>query len=113
MNLQKKQEWHCYGSSLDVCSVSVVLERTKKMINNVVLVGRMTKDAELKAKPAIVYQVDNAGSEMVGTVTDKEVIQGRYTLTIGAYGKFLVTEQQYYETRIGDPIPEFLKGHGN
>jgi hypothetical protein len=24
--------------------------------------------AELKAKPAIVYQVDNAGSEMVGTV---------------------------------------------
>ena len=69
--------------------------------------------AELKAKPAIVYQVDNAGSEMVGTVTDKEVIQGRYTLTIGAYGKFLVTEQQYYETRIGDPIPEFLKGRGN
>lgn len=65
--------------------------------------------AELKAKPAIVYQVDNAGSEMVGTVTDKEVIKGRYTLTIGAYGKFLVTEQQYYETRIGDPIPEFLK----
>ena len=69
--------------------------------------------AELKAKPAIVYQVDNAGSEMVGTVTDKEVIQGRYTLTIGAYGKFLVTEQQYYEISIGDPIPEFLKGHGN
>ena len=69
--------------------------------------------AELKAKPAIVYQVDNAGSEMVGTVTDKEVIQGRYTLTIGAYGKFLVTEQQYYEVSIGDPIPEFLKGHGN
>lgn len=68
---------------------------------------------ELKAKPAIVYQVDNAGSEMVGTVTDKEVIQGRYTLTIGAYGKFLVTEQQYYEISIGDPIPEFLKGHGN
>lgn len=69
--------------------------------------------AELKAKPAIVYQVDNAGSEMVGTVTDKEVIKGRYTLTIGAYGKFLVTEQQYYETSIGDPIPEFLKGRGN
>ena len=69
--------------------------------------------AELKAKPAIVYQVDNAGSEMVGTVTDKEVIQGRYTLTIGAYGKFLVTEQQYYEISIGDPIPEFLKGRGN
>ena len=68
--------------------------------------------AELNAKPAIVYQVDNAGSEMVGTVTDKEVIQGRYTLTIGAYGKFLVTEQQYYEINIGDPIPEFLKGRG-
>ena len=69
--------------------------------------------AELKAKPAIVYQVDNAGSEMVGTVTDKEVIKGRYTLTIGAYGKFLVTKEQYESISVGDPIPEYLKGRGN
>ena len=70
-------------------------------------------DAKIEQPKIIVYQVDNAGAEMVGTVTDKEVIQGRYTLTIGAYGKFLVTEQQYYEISIGDPIPEFLKGRGN
>ena len=25
----------------------------------------------------------------VGKVTDKEIIEGRYTLTVGAYGKFL------------------------
>ena len=69
--------------------------------------------AELKAKPAIVYQVDNAGSEMVGQITDKEIIEGRYTVTAGAYGKFLVTEEQYEAIKVGDPIPEFLKGRGS
>ena len=69
--------------------------------------------AELKAKPAIVYQVDNAGSEMVGQITDKEIIEGRYTVTAGAYGKFLVTEEQYEAIKVGDEIPEYLKKRGS
>ena len=69
--------------------------------------------AELKAKPAIVYQVDNAGSEMVGQITDKEIIEGRYTVTAGAYGKFLVTEEQYEAIKVGDPIPDYLKKRGS
>ena len=62
-------------------------------------------------RPKIVlHVVDNAGGEIVGKVTDKEIIEGRYTLTIGAYGKFLVTKEQYEAIKVGDPIPEYLKG---
>ena len=69
--------------------------------------------AELKAKPAIIYQVDNAGTEMFGKVTGKDIVDGKYTLDCGTYGKFLVTREQYEEIEIGDEIPEFLKGRGN
>ena len=69
--------------------------------------------AELKAKPAIIYQVDNAGSLMIGKVTGKAIVDGKYTLDCGVYGKFLVTKEQYEEIEIGDEIPEFLKGRGN
>ena len=64
-------------------------------------------------QPIIIYQVDNAGAEMHGRITDKEVIDGRYTVTVGAYGKFLVTEEQYDQLGIGDEIPDYLKGRGN
>ncbi|HEM6081683.1 TPA: DUF1372 family protein [Streptococcus suis] len=70
-------------------------------------------DAKIEQPKIIVYQVDNVGAEMVGIVTDKEIIQSRYTVTIGAYGKFMVTKKQYDQINIGDPIPEFLKGRGS
>ena len=69
--------------------------------------------AELKAKPAIIYHVDNAGSLMIGKVTGKDIVDGKYTLDCGTYGKFLVTREQYEEIEIGDEIPEFLKGQGS
>lgn len=62
-------------------------------------------------RPKIVlHVVDNAGGDLVGKITDKEIIEGRYTLTVGAYGKFLVTKEQYEAIKVGDPIPEYLKG---
>lgn len=62
-------------------------------------------------RPKIVlHVVDNTGGELVGKITDKEIIEGRYTLTVGAYGKFLVTKEQYEAIKVGDPIPEYLKG---
>lgn len=64
-------------------------------------------------QPIIIYQVDNAGGVMVGQITDKEIIEGRYTVTAGAYGKFLVTKEQYENLKVGDPIPEYLKKRGN
>ncbi len=61
----------------------------------------------------IIYQVDNAGGVMVGQITDKEIIEGRYTVTAGAYGKFLVTKEQYESLKVGDEIPDYLKKRGN
>ena len=50
---------------------------------------------------------------MVGQITDKEIIEGRYTVTVNAYGKFLVTREQYEAVKVGDPIPDYLKKRGS
>ncbi|HEM3683571.1 TPA: DUF1372 family protein [Streptococcus suis] len=69
------------------------------------------KIAELESrKPSIIYQVDNAGTEMIGKVTGKDVVNGHYYVEVGPYGKFLVTREQYNEIEIGDEMPEWLKG---
>lgn len=65
--------------------------------------------AKNEAQPITLYTVDNAGGVMMGEITDKEIIEGRYTITAHAYGKFLVTKEQYEAIKIGDPIPEYLK----
>ena len=64
-------------------------------------------------QPIIIYQVDNAGAEMHGYITNKEIVEGRYTVTAEAYGKFLVTKEQYEAIKVGDEIPEYLKKRGN
>lgn len=69
--------------------------------------------AKNEQQPVIVYQVDSAGVELFGQITDKEIIEGRYTVTAHAYGKFLVTKEQYEAIKVGDPIPEYLKGRGS
>lgn len=66
-----------------------------------------------KKQPITLYTVDNAGGVMVGEITDKEIIEGRYTVTAHAYGKFLVTKEQYEAIKVGDPIPDYLKKRGN
>lgn len=64
-------------------------------------------------RPEIIYKVDNAGGMMVGQITDKEIIEGRYTVTAGACGKFLVTKKQYEAIKVGDEIPEYLRKRGS
>lgn len=72
------------------------------------------KIRRLEAKrPEIIYKVDNVGGMMAGQITDKEIIEGRYTVTAGAYGKFLVTKEQYENLKVGDQIPDYLKKRGN
>ena len=69
--------------------------------------------AELENKqPVIIYTVDNAGAEMHGTVTGKEIVDGKHTLDCGVYGKFLVDKEVYDRIDVGDPIPEYLKKRG-
>lgn len=67
---------------------------------------------ETQQQKIIIHKVDNAGGEIVGKVTDKEIIEGRYTLTVGAYGKFLVTKEQYDSVAVGDDVPDYLKNGG-
>ena len=62
-----------------------------------------------KKQPIIIYKVDNVGAEIDGKITDKEIIEGGYTVTVATYGRFLVTKEQYEAIRVGDEIPEFLK----
>lgn len=61
-------------------------------------------------KPVIIYQVDNAGTDMFGKVTAKDVLDGRYYVEVKPYGKFLVTREQYEAIEIGQEMPEYLKG---
>ena len=68
---------------------------------------------QLEARKLItIHRADNAGAEMHGRITDKEIIEGRYTVTAGAYGKFLVTKEQYDSLSVGDEIPDYLRGGG-
>ena len=71
------------------------------------------ENKRLKENQVIIYRVDNAGAAMIGKITEKKVIQGHYTVTAGAYGKFLVNEEQYNDISVVDEIPNYLKGRVN
>lgn len=74
---------------------------------------RLHRQLETQRPKIIIHAVDNAGGSIVGKVTDKEIIEGRYTITAGAYGRFLVTKEQYESVAVGDDVPEYLKKQGN
>lgn len=70
----------------------------------------------LKNQPKmVVYEVKGSGGviDRTGTITAKNVLEGRYTVTINGYGNFLVNKEQYDSLIIGDQMPEYLKGIGN
>lgn len=69
----------------------------------------------LKNQPKmVVYEVKGAGDvDLTGTITAKNALNGRYMVTINGYGNFLVNKEQYDNLKIGDPMPEYLKGLGS
>lgn len=75
--------------------------------------NRLRHQLETQQPKIIIHKVDNAGGSIVGKVTNKEIIEGHYTVTVGAYGKFLVTKDQYESVAVGDDVPGFLKNRGN
>lgn len=81
----------------------------------IIKINRLNERVEqLEARKLItIHRADNAGAEMHGRITDKEIIEGRYTVTAGAYGKFLVTKEQYDSLNVGDEIPDYLRGGRN
>lgn len=60
-----------------------------------------------------IHKVDNVGAEMHGKVTGKSMVGKLYTLDCGAYGKFLVSKEQYDSVNVGDDIPSYLRGRGS
>lgn len=60
----------------------------------------------------LIHKADNA-VELHGKVTGKSMVGKLYTLDCGAYGKFLVSKEQYDSVNVGDDIPSYLKGRGN
>nr|DAX88591.1 MAG TPA: Protein of unknown function (DUF1372) [Bacteriophage sp.] len=59
----------------------------------------------------VVHKADNA-TVLHGKITGKEMVGKLYTLNCGAYGKFLVSKEQYDSVNVGDDIPSYLKGRG-
>jgi len=107
-----------YGLVLSVLALSLSMFNLGMIISKnhykpqIAKLQKQVKALEAR-KPIIIYQVDNAGGNLVGTVTDKSVVAGHYTVTIGAYGKFLVTKEQFDSINIGDDAPEYLKKRGS
>lgn len=59
----------------------------------------------------VIHKADNA-VELHGKITGKEMVGKLYTIDCGAYGKFLVSKEQYDQVNIGDDIPNYLKERG-
>lgn len=59
----------------------------------------------------VIHKADNA-TVLHGKITGKEMVGKLYTLDCGAYGKFLVSKEQYDAVNVGDDIPGYLKERG-
>lgn len=97
--------------------LSIIVILLALVLAGAIKINRLNKRIEqLEARKLItIHRVDNAGGsmDMLGKITDKEVIEGKYTVTVGGYGKFLITQEQYESIKVGDPIPDYLKVAGN
>lgn len=60
----------------------------------------------------VIHKADNA-VELHGKVTGKSMVGKLYTIDCGAYGKFLVSKEQYESVNVGDDIPSYLKERGS
>lgn len=88
--------------------VSTILLVLSLAINIATVVSVLNRPVEA----IVVHKADNA-TVLHGKITGKEVVGKLYTLDCGAYGKFLVSKEQYDSVNVGDDIPSYLKGRGN
>lgn len=65
----------------------------------------------LPIEMVLIHKADNA-VELHGKVTGKSMVGKLYTIDCGAYGKFLVSKEQYDQVNVGDDIPSYLRGRG-
>ena len=55
-------------------------------------------------RPMVIYNADNAGTEIFGKVVEKGRHGKLYTLTIRDYGVFVVTKDVYEKATVGDEV---------
>lgn len=85
-------------------NVAIALLLASLIINVISVVNR-------PVEAIVVHKIDNA-TVMHGKITGKQMIGKLYTIDCEAYGKFLVTKEQYNSVNVGDEIPSYLKGRG-
>ena len=81
------------------------------LISIVINVTTIIRVTNRPVEAIVAHKVDNA-TVLHGKITGKQMIGKLYTIDCGAYGKFLVTKEQYNSVNVGDEIPSYLKGRG-
>ena len=89
-------------------AISTVLLMVSLAINVTTVLRVVNRPIET----VVIHKADNA-VELHGKITGKEMVGKLYTLDCGAYGKFLVSKEQYDSVQVGDDIPSYLRGGDN
>ena len=81
------------------------------LISIVINVTTIIRVVNRPIETVVIHKVDNA-TVLHGKITGKQMIGKLYTIDCGAYGRFLVSKEQYDSVQVGDEIPSYLKGRG-
>ena len=81
------------------------------MLSLAINIGTVVWVVNRPIEMVLIHKADNA-VELHGKVTGKSMVGKLYTLDCGAYGKFLVSKEQYESLKVGDDIPDYLRGVG-
>lgn len=81
------------------------------MLSLVINIGTVVWVVNRPIEMVLIHKADNA-VELHGKITGKSMVGKLYTLDCGAYGKFLVSKEQYDQVNVGDDIPSYLRGVG-
>ena len=82
------------------------------LISIVINVTTIIRVTNRPVEAIVVHKADNA-TVLHGKITGKQMVGKLYTIDCGAYGKFLVSKEQYDSVSVGDDIPRYLKGRDN
>lgn len=89
-------------------AIATVLLMVSLAINVITVMRVVNRPIET----VVIHKADNA-VELHGKVTGKSTVGKLYTIDCGAYGKFLVSKEQYDSVQVGDNIPSYLRGRGS
>ncbi|MCT2951083.1 DUF1372 family protein [Streptococcus thermophilus] len=106
-SLRKKTSKKWYTDSL---TVSIAILIFSLFVNLLSVYYVMT--VPRRVETITINRLDNS-VDLHGKVTGKSMVGKFYTLDCGAYGKFLVSKEQYDSVKVGDEIPNYLKEKGN